>query len=117
MSISRRASRPTTKKKNVMRPLLTQPRRSWLSTWPPSRNDSVVVQTSSYDDVSMFTQTRAATAAVSSTAALLVSVRRKTCNGVRRRDDQTVRSVSVTGEVLRAQNLSAERPTGVGHLR
>jgi hypothetical protein len=41
-SNSRLASRPTTKKKNVIRPLFTHPRRSSAIPAPPSRTDSWV---------------------------------------------------------------------------
>ena len=44
---SRRISRPTTKKKNTMRPSLTQWRRSSVSVWSPRRIDSSVDHSSS----------------------------------------------------------------------
>jgi hypothetical protein len=47
MSNSRRASRPTTRKKKVMRPELTQPRRSWEMPWFPMVTDSWVAHTES----------------------------------------------------------------------
>ena len=82
MSNSRRASRPKTKKKNVISPLFTHSRRSSDTPAPASRTDSRAPQTASYDDASMFTQASAATAMPSSTAALPVSVRRNSRSGV-----------------------------------
>ena len=81
-SNSRRASRPKTKKKNVISPLLTHSRRSSDTPVLTSRIDSRAPQTASYDDALMFTQASAATAMPSSTAALPVSVRRNTRSGV-----------------------------------
>src|SRR3954454_17093425 len=81
-SNSRRASRPTTKKKNVIRPLFTHPRRSSATVWPPTSIDSVVSHSEWYDDGSTLTQTSAATVAARSTAAPPVSVRRNSRNGV-----------------------------------
>ena len=46
-SSSRLASRPTTRKKNVMRPSLTHSRRSAVSAQSPSLNESSVVHTDS----------------------------------------------------------------------
>jgi hypothetical protein len=46
-SSSRLASRPTTRKKNVISPSLTQSRRCRASVWSPSEIDSVVVHSSS----------------------------------------------------------------------
>ena len=82
MSNSRRASRPKTKKKNVISPLLTHSRRSSDTPVLTSRTDSRAPQTASYDDALMFTQASAATAMPSSTTALPVSVRRNTRSGV-----------------------------------
>jgi hypothetical protein len=45
MSNSRRASRPTTKKKNVISPLFTQPRRFWEMPAFPTRISSDVRHT------------------------------------------------------------------------
>src|SRR5256885_10661151 len=84
MSNSRRASRPTTKKKNVISPLFSQYRRSSEIPRPPTRIESTVCQTRSYEDESAFTHTSAAIAAASRTAALPVSVRRKLRSGVSR---------------------------------
>src|SRR3954451_12611520 len=81
-SNSRRASRPTTKKKNVIRPLFTHPRRSSATVWRPTSIDSVVCHSESYDDGWTLTQTSAATVAARSTAAPPVSVRRNSRNGV-----------------------------------
>src|SRR6185369_13268256 len=58
---------------------------------PPSLIESVVCQTSSYDDESTFTHRSAATAAPRSTAALPVSVRRNSRSGVSRLRAQAVR--------------------------
>src|SRR5919198_1158562 len=74
--------RPTTKKKNVISPLLTQYPSSLVIPWDPMRIDSSVLHTDLYDDASTLTQTRAATVAASSTAALPVSVVRKLRSGV-----------------------------------
>src|SRR5437773_2904325 len=93
MSNSRRASRPTTKKKNVISPLFSQYRRSSEIPRPPTRIESIVCQTRSYEDESAFTHTSAATAAASRTAALPVSVRRKLRSGVSRFRAQAVRPV------------------------
>jgi hypothetical protein len=43
-SNSRRASSPTTKKKNVIRPLFTHSRRSSATPWPPIWIESTVDQ-------------------------------------------------------------------------
>ena len=72
-SNSRRASSPTTKKKNVIRPVLTHSRRSWASSWSPRRIESAVCQTASYDATSTLAQTRAAPAAARSATAPAVS--------------------------------------------
>ena len=80
-SNSRRASRPTTRKKKVISPLFTQWRRSSATPEPPRSIESIVVHSESYDDASTFTQTSAATAAASKTAAPPVSVRRNSRSG------------------------------------
>src|SRR6266851_7545123 len=80
-SNSRRASRPTTKKKNVIRPAFTQWRRSCATLEPPTRIVSRVCHTVSYDDVWTFTHTSAATVAASRNAALPVSVRMNSRTG------------------------------------
>jgi len=82
MSNSRRASRPKTKKKNVISPLFTHSRKSSDTPASASRTDSRAPQTAVYDDASMFTQASAATVMPSRTAALPVSVRRNTRSGV-----------------------------------
>ena len=81
-SNSRRASSPSTKKKNVINPLFTQWRRSSEISAPPRWIESVVSQSDSYEDASTFTHTSAATAAASRTAAPPVSVRRNSRSGV-----------------------------------
>src|ERR1700730_9787726 len=91
MSNSRRASSPTTMKKNVISPELTQPRRSCAMPAPPRRTESCVPHSSPYDEESMFTQASAITVAASSTAALPVSVRRNCRSGVSRLRAQAVR--------------------------
>src|SRR6266446_3331194 len=91
MSNSRRASRPTTKKKNVIRPLFTQWRRSCATLEPPTRIVSRVCHTVSYDDPWTFTHTSAATVAASRNAALPVSVRMNSRTGDLRFRAQAVR--------------------------
>ncbi len=81
-SNSRRASSPTTRKKNVIRPLFTQPCRSWEMPALPRRIDSRCPTRRWYDAGLTFAQTSAAIVAVSSTAALPVSVRRNRRSGV-----------------------------------
>jgi hypothetical protein len=91
MSNSRRVSRPRLKKKNVISPLLTHSRKSSASVAPPTSIESLVPQTSSYDDALAFTHTSAATAAASITAAPPVSVRRNSRSGDRSRRPHAVR--------------------------
>src|SRR6266446_3998277 len=91
MSNSRRASRPMTKKKNVISPSFTQWRRSSVTPAPPTRIERTVRQTRSYEPASMLTQTSAATVAASRNAALPVSVLRKSLSGVSRLRAQAVR--------------------------
>src|SRR5262245_33102281 len=93
-SSSRLASSPSTKKKNVISPLEIHARRSIERPWSPSATASVVPQTDSYDEASTFTQTSAASAAASRTAAPPVSVRRNDCSGVRRLRTHAVRPVN-----------------------
>ena len=81
-SNSLRASSPTTKKKNAISPLFTQPRRSSETPWPPRSIESLVDQTESYEPESKFTQRSAPSAAASRTAAPPVSVRRNSRSGV-----------------------------------
>src|ERR1022692_1597038 len=92
MSNSRRASRPTTRKKNVISPEFTQPRKLSARPVVPTRIDSAVCHVAAYPDESMFAQASAASAAASSTAALPVSVRRNWRSGVSRLRAHTVRS-------------------------
>src|SRR5690242_4791197 len=82
MSNSRLASSPTTKKKNVIRPEFTQPRRLSVTSHGPTPTDAVVPQTDSYDPLATFAQRRATSAATSRTVALPVSVVRNRRNGV-----------------------------------
>ena len=81
-SNSRRASSPTTKKKNVIRPLLTQCRRSREMPCPPRSIERVVLQKRSYDDASAFAHASATIAATRRIAAPPVSVRRNSRSGV-----------------------------------
>ncbi len=90
MSNSRRASSPTTKKKNVMRPLFTHSRRSIAIPCPPARISSCVSHTDRYEPASAFTHTRAATVAASRIAALPVSVFRNSRSGRSRLRAQAV---------------------------
>ncbi len=82
MSNSRRASSPTTKKKNAIRPALTHSLRSSVIPWSPTAIASSALQSRLYDDASILTQTNAATVAASRIAALPVSVDRKSRSGV-----------------------------------
>ncbi len=84
MSNSRRASRPTTKKNRVIRPLFSHPRRSRLIEWSPSRTTRSVSHTLRYDDESMLIQSSAVIVASSSTPALPVSVPMNSRSGVSR---------------------------------
>src|SRR5919201_589803 len=94
MSNSRRASRPTTKKKKVIRPPLTQSRRSWATPTPPIRIESWVRHTCSYECASTFTHASAASVAASRTTALPISVRRNSRSGVSRFRTHAVRPVN-----------------------
>src|SRR5216684_1977707 len=98
MSNSRRASSPTTMKKNVISPELTQPRRSCAMPRPPRRTESCVPHSVAYDEESMFTQASAMTVAPSSTAALPVSVRGDSLSGVSRLRAQAVRPEKVEAD-------------------
>src|ERR671931_364069 len=73
-SNSRRASSPTTKKKSVIRPLLTHPRRSSDTPASPSWTDRFVPHSESYDEPSTFTQRSAATVAASRIAATVAAL-------------------------------------------
>lgn len=83
MSNSRRASSPTTRKNRVISPLLTHSRRSREIPCEPSRTERWVSQNDSYADGVTLAQTSATSAAATRTAALPVSVRRKSRSGVR----------------------------------
>src|SRR5919198_1064 len=110
--------RPTTKKKNVISPLLTQYPSSLVIPWDPMRIDSSVLHTDLYDDASTLTQTRAATVAASSTAALPVSVVRKLRSGVGMLrvhavlPEKGVACASAMASARRAEALGAD-PSGV----
>src|SRR5438067_12916336 len=112
-SNSRRASRPTTKKKNVIRPLFTQWRRSSVTPESPMRTERRVRQTDSYDEASTFTHTSAAIVAASRKAALPVSVRRNPRSGVSRLRAQAVRSekarLAAGGSLMVSSRLVAHR--------
>src|SRR4051794_5438637 len=93
-SSSRFASRPTTRKKNAIRPSFTHCRRSVESSAPPSWIDSLVVQTDSYEPChGEFAHRSAAMAAPSSATALPVSVLRKSRTGAARLRAHAVRPV------------------------
>src|SRR6266508_4510183 len=96
-SNSRRASRPTTKKKHVISPLFTQWRRSSSTPAPPRSIESIVPQSDLYDDASTFTHMSAATAAASKNAAPPVSVRRNSRRGVSMLRAQAVRPENADG--------------------
>ncbi len=83
MSNSRRASSPTTRKNRVISPLLTHSRRSSEIPCEPSRTERWVSQNVSYADGAALAHTSATSAAATSTAALPVSVRRKSRSGER----------------------------------
>ncbi len=99
MSNSRRASRPATRKKNVISPEFTQPCRSSDSTAVPKCTDSSVPHHAAYPTWSTFAQISAAIVAASRTAALPVSVRRNWRSGVCRLRSHTVLSVDGRGGV------------------
>ena len=73
-SNSRRASRPTTKKKIAISPSLIHVRRSSLMPCEPSWIESCVVQTSWYEPEATFAQTSAPSVATSRNVAPPVSV-------------------------------------------
>ena len=89
-SKARRASSPMTRKKKVIRPLLTHPRRSCPSPNAPNRNSRGVCHNAWYDFGSIATQPIATTAANSSNTLLPVSVRTNPRKGVRCEPDQGV---------------------------
>src|SRR5215831_8882843 len=82
MSNSRRASSPITRKKKVIKPLFTQPCRSWDMPKLPSRSEISVCHSVLYELASRLVQTSAPIVAASRTAALPVSVRRNCRSGV-----------------------------------
>ena len=88
-SNSRRASSPTTKKKNTIRPLLIHSTADIDSSASPQRTDSSLCHTVTYDDPATFAQTSATRAAARSTAELPASVLRNRRKGVRLRQDHT----------------------------
>src|SRR4051794_24930769 len=108
-SYSRRASSPTTKKKNVIRPLFTQSSRLCETDALPRRIESTVLQTRSYDDRSTLAQTSAAATAARISAALPVSVLRKSRSGVRsvRRGVWPVSASAFTGRFSLAAGSAA----------
>src|SRR4051794_4133448 len=83
-SNSRRAPSPTTKKKNVMRPLLTQSRSSRETLQSPSRMLSSVLQKAWYDEAETLAHSSATSVPARRKAALPASVVRNRCNGVAR---------------------------------
>ncbi len=93
-SNSRLASSPITKKKNVIRPVLIQPRRSCATPALPIRIDKRVCHTLLYDEVSALTHTSATIVAASRKAALDVSVRMNCRSGGLRLRAQAVRPES-----------------------
>src|SRR6266576_594716 len=117
-SNSRRASSPTTKKKNVISPLFTQWRRSSATPASPMSIESFVLQSEPYDDASTFTQTSAAAAAASKTAAPPVSVRRNSRSGVCTLRAQAVRPENGDGRLLGSPSalaaLTLPHPDDVG---
>ena len=106
MSNSRRASSPMTKKKNVIKPLFTQWRRSSATPAPPTWIESCVCQTLSYEPESILTQASATRVAARRNAALPISVRRNRRSGVSRLRAQAVRSENARlGRLRRLRHL------------
>ncbi len=93
MSSSRRASSPMTRKKKVISPSLTQPRRFSASSAPPIRIESSLSQKVAYEWASTLAQASAAIAPASRTRAPPDSVRRKSRTGKARLRAQAVRPV------------------------
>src|SRR6266576_5826479 len=114
-SNSRRASRPTTKKKNVIRPLLTQSRRSSVNPAWPMRIASSVVHTDSYEWASTLTQTSAAATAPRSAAAPALSVSRNSRSGVGSARAQAVRWVNGAASGALASDVT-EQPAFIDDL-
>src|SRR3954451_9106148 len=106
-----------TKKKNIMRPLLTHARKSIEMLWPRTVMVRKDCQRSSYDDWSTFTQTSAATAAASRIAALPVSLLRYRRRAVSRRHHVVAASGAVTSAARFAcgrEQLADEWTFGIG---
>jgi hypothetical protein len=104
------ASSPTTRKKNVIRPSLTQCRRSSEMPSPPRRIESSVVQSDSYEsDQGEFAHANAATVAHSNTTAPADSVLRKSLTGAARFRAHAVRPTGgcalIAAELDRADRL------------
>ena len=94
VSNSRLASRPTTRKKSVIRPSLIHSRRWSEMPWSPTMIDRSVVQKDSYEsDHGEFDHASAATAAASRASAPDDSVFRKSRTGAARLRAHAVRSV------------------------
>ena len=94
MSSSRLASSPTTRKKNVISPSLTQWRRSSEIAESPTRIASSVDHSDSYEpDHGEFAHSSAATVAASRATAPPVSLLRKSRSGDARFRAQAVRSL------------------------
>src|SRR5262249_40618965 len=112
-SNSRRASSPITKKKKAMRPELIQSRRSSEMPEPPTRIESVVVHTRSYEAGATVAQMSAAATAGRRTAALPVSVRRKERSGVWRLRLHAVRPLNGAAETSVSAIAEASHETSV----
>src|SRR3954453_16048960 len=116
-SSSRFASRPTTRKKNVISPWLSQWRRSSAMPASPSRTESSVLHSDAYEsDHGEFAQISAASVAVSSTAALPVWLPRNARTGAARLRAHAVRPLNAGAasvlnglEARRAEALGADR--------
>jgi hypothetical protein len=89
-SNSRRASRPTTKKKKVIKPLLTHSRRVKVRPTSPSRIVSGVSHAETYASGARLAHRSAASVARSSTPALPDSVRRNERSGAGKLRDHAV---------------------------
>jgi hypothetical protein len=115
MSSSRLASRPSTKKKKVIRPSFTQCRRSCEIPASPRRIESFVVQTDSYEPVhGEFAHKSAATAAHTITAPPPVSVLRKSRTGAARFRAHAVRPVGGAAATSLLVVLDGVGPTSRG---
>src|SRR6185312_3187942 len=106
-SSSRFASSPTTRKKTVISPSLTQWRRSAETSPPPTRIDRRVVHSVSYEWRSgVLAHTSASSAASSRTTALPVSVPRKSRTGAAMLRAQAVRPACVWASAEVALNAA-----------